>query len=353
MAYKRYLSNSDYYGIILKEMFMDTIHNREYKIPMAEQSAEAMIIENLVGNYEIEAELLKGKMIADYSKWISYPQGAFMWYEANNGYNVELTPHEVIADIQSAIRPGGGMYWDNITNCWGQYDFSIASSYSQFENYMYGKIIKHKDQYFMCLKNNGPGYNDIRVPFLPYGKQDPWELIEWNEWNTTIFELNDVVLYGDFFYRLSVTSGYDNLIPPSNHNVWVKLDDYSDTKEDYSVGDYVVYAGSPYKAVESPNKDSVAINVNVMINDPRNLNLKKHMTRIALFELSKNIAPNNISQVKVNDYEESVKWLSDCNKCKINPGIPRIKNDDGTQKADWAFANFQNPDKIYQNPWYT
>ena len=77
------------------------------------------------------------------------------------------------------------------------------------------------------------------------------------------------------------------------------------------------------------------------------------MTRIALFELSKNIAPNNISQVKVNDYEESVKWLNDCNKCKINPGIPRIKNDDGTQKADWAFANFQNPDKIYQNPWYT
>ena len=352
MTYKRYLSNSDYYGICLKEMFMDTIHSNEYKIPLAEQSAEAMIVEHLIGNYEIESELLKGKLIADYNKWIAYPQGAFMWYEASNGATTELTPHEVLEDIKSSIKPGGEMYWENLSANDPSYDFTDVDVYSQFNNYIYGHLVQYKDQFFRCIKNNGIGYDDIRVPFLTYGAQNPWTLLEYVEWTTDIFNLNDIVLYGNGLYRLTQTSGYDNLIPPNVNPVWSLLEEYDATKDDYSVGDYVLYYGYPYKANSLPNRDDIIINKNVMINDPRNLNLKKHMVRIAWFELSKNIAPNNISQTKVNDYEESVKWLSDCNKCKINPGIPRIKDVEGNSRADWAFASFQSPDTIYKNPWY-
>ena len=47
------------------------------------------------------------------------------------------------------------------------------------------------------------------------------------------------------------------------------------------------------------------------------------MTRLAIYELTKLIAPNNVSVIRVKDYEDSIKWLNDASKLKINPQIPR------------------------------
>ena len=53
---------------------------------------------------------------------------------------------------------------------------------------------------------------------------------------------------------------------------------------------------------------------NLSLHDPRNYNLKKHMVRLAVYELTKLIAPNNVSTVRMRDYEDSMKWLNDAAK---------------------------------------
>ena len=47
------------------------------------------------------------------------------------------------------------------------------------------------------------------------------------------------------------------------------------------------------------------------------------MIRLAVYELTKLIAPNNVSVVRMRDYEDSMKWLNDASKLRINPQIPR------------------------------
>lgn len=63
--------------------------------------------------------------------------------------------------------------------------------------------------------------------------------------------------------------------------------------------------------------------VNLSPHDPRNYNLKKHMVRLAIYEPTKLIAPNNVSTVRIRDYENSMKWLYDASKLRFNPQIPR------------------------------
>ena len=43
------------------------------------------------------------------------------------------------------------------------------------------------------------------------------------------------------------------------------------------------------------------------------------MIRLAVYELTKLIAPNNVSVVRMRDYEDSMKWLNDASKLRINP----------------------------------
>lgn len=47
------------------------------------------------------------------------------------------------------------------------------------------------------------------------------------------------------------------------------------------------------------------------------------MVRLAVYELTKLIAPNNVSAVRMKDYEDSMKWLNDASKLRLNPQIPR------------------------------
>lgn len=75
------------------------------------------------------------------------------------------------------------------------------------------------------------------------------------------------------------------------------------------------------------------------------------MVRLALYELSKLIAPNNVSIVRLRDYEDSMKWLSDAAKLRLNPQIPRKVDEMEKPVADWQLATFQMDYNPHLNPW--
>lgn len=75
------------------------------------------------------------------------------------------------------------------------------------------------------------------------------------------------------------------------------------------------------------------------------------MVRLALYELSKLIAPNNVSIVRLRDYEDSMKWLSDAAKLRLNPQIPRKVDEMEKPVADWQLATFQTDYNPHLNPW--
>ena len=74
--YKRFLNNNDYLGIITEEALRQLIRNKEDRIAQAEEAAETSIVEYLTDNYEVEKELMKGKLLVEYNPTITYPVGA-------------------------------------------------------------------------------------------------------------------------------------------------------------------------------------------------------------------------------------------------------------------------------------
>lgn len=77
------------------------------------------------------------------------------------------------------------------------------------------------------------------------------------------------------------------------------------------------------------------------------------MVRLAIYELTKQIAPNNVSVVRMRDYEDSMKWLMDASKLKLNPQIPCKLAEDNKPITDWQLATFQTDYDLNKNPWLT
>lgn len=119
--------------------------------------------------------------------------------------------------------------------------------------------------------------------------------------------------------------GFDNNIDPLTSDCWGAIADYDSAYNDYELSDheYVVYEGRVFYPETDVNADVPELGNNLSLHDPRNYNLKKHMVRLAVYELTKLIAPNNVSAVRMRDYEDSMKWLNDAAKLRLNPQIPR------------------------------
>ena len=115
--------------------------------------------------------------------------------------------------------------------------------------------------------------------------------------------------------------------------------------------EYVVYDGRVFYPETDVNADTPQVGQNLSLHDPRNYNLKKHMVRLAIYELTKLIAPNNVSVVRMRDYEDSMKWLNDAAKLRLNPQIPRKVDDSKKPVTDWQLATFQTDYDPYKNPW--
>ena len=180
-----------------------------------------------------------------------------------------------------------------------------------------------------------------------------WKLAEYTDWNPIEYELWNVVKFDGSYYTLMSLEGFDNNKNPLESENWGAIADYDPQYNEYELSshEYVVYDGQVYYPEIDVNSDSPVIGENLALHDPRNYNLKKHMIRLAVYELTKLIAPNNVSVVRMRDYEDSMKWLNDASKLRITPQIPRKIAEDNKPVTDWQMATFQTSYDPYKNPW--
>ncbi|MGL5690414.1 MAG: hypothetical protein ACRDD8_06270 [Bacteroidales bacterium] len=353
----RYLTKKDYLSIITETALDQVLGGDLDKFIDAEASAEISILEHLCENYEIEREFELGKSIVVPIPSISYPMGAYI--------SIDQKPHKVIQSIRGFIAPQSQAYWERIDE-----SEMTHQKYSQYSTYCLGDIVRHMNQDYVCVHNNGFGFNDIRVPGII-----GWEQVIVNEWETNVYK-NEFKSYGEpdmvaiesaeeyhlwsvvrhmgVYYTLYCMDGYNRSTEPNlAPNNWGEIAQYDPTINTYEVSnhEYVVYDDMVFFPLMDINFTTPQIGVNIIQSDPRSLNVKKHMVRISLYELLKNISPNNISVVRINDYEASMKWLRDANKLIINPQIPRKTKDTGKPVTNWQMATFQTAYDPHQNIW--
>lgn len=335
--HRRFLNNKDYLGIITEEALNQLIRNNEYRFVQAEQAAEASILDYLLENYEVEEALEVGKRILDYNKTITYPVGSYMMFDG------EIC--EVISSISGQKRPMSQMYWLMLKTQPNK-NYTV---YSQLEDYTKGDIVKYGQFYYTCLEQNGISLNDVRIPDLY-----PWEKVQTYNWEKIEYDMWEVVKYDGNFYALIDIEDYDFTQSPFESPAWGLIGKYDPEKNDYSLSEteYVVYNNEVFFPVVNPNHDIPKIGENLKICDPRNYNLKRHMVQLALYELHKLISPHNISNVRIADYESSMKWLKDASRLKINPQIKRRVDKNGDEVTDWQMSTYATNYDPEKNPWH-
>lgn len=337
--FNRFLNNADYMSQISDELFDQLIRGQQIRVEQAEEAAEASIVEYLTDNYEVEKALEVGKNLRDYNPHITYPVGVHFYHE---GKIVET-----LRSINGIKSPVLVEYWvacedldrnskDNITH------------YSQLLNYHPGDLVHFSGVVYECLEHNGFDYGDIRIPGISAWEQietSPWEPnMEYEEWAVVEWE-------GQFFTLISLED-IDLTINPMESDNWGLIGQY-DPKYTYELKDteYVEFNGAVWIPTMAPNADELKEGYNFRYHDPRNANIKKHMIKISLYELHKLISPNNVSSARITDYEATMQWLHDANRCKINPQIPRKLDEEKKPVSEIAMATFQRDYDPRKNPW--
>lgn len=338
--YRRFLRDEDYYSIITKENLAQLTRGNSERFVQAEEAAEMSIIEYLSENYEVVGELSIGKYIASYDRRITYPIGAHIEFEEKI--------YKIIRSISGYKVPSGIDYWEEHTDI--RQDLSTVKTYSQFGTYYKDNLVLYNDVLYKCIHENGYEFGEIRIPMV-----SGWLAADFTDWLPIEYQLWEVVKYEDAFYTLLFLEGFDNNINPFESDCWGAIADYDYNYNSYELSEheYIVWKGRVFYPETDVNADIPQIGINLTLHDPRNYNLKKHMLRLAIYELTKLIAPNNVSVVRLRDYEDSMKWLSDASKLKLNPQIPRRIDEEKKPVTDWQLATFQSDYDPYKNPWLT
>lgn len=335
--FQRFLNNNDYISIVTEEALKQLIRGNEERLAQAEEAAEQSVIEYLTDNYEIEKALEVGKNLRAYDEQITYPAGCYFYHNGK---------------IYRAIRPMAGRkapmfapYWEEAT---GYVDGSSAAPYSQLKDYCPGDIVSVGGKLYLCLAYNGYSYHDIRFPGI-----DGWKETETHQWYANFeYALWDVVKHDGKFYTLCFTEGIDLTASPDISDNWGLIGEYAtDYEYEFSGHEYIVYKGRVFYPTMNVNPDKPEEGYNITPDDPRNANLKKHILRLAVYELFKLISPNNISSARITDYETSITWLRDASRLKINPQIPRKLGEDRKEVTEYAIATFARDYDPNKNPW--
>lgn len=367
--YQRFLNNNDYLSIMTKEAVSQLIRGNEDRYADAEEAAESYILDYLSENYEIERVLAQGKNLEQYSRQVTYPAGSHFYYD---GKVMEAT--RVINGLKA---PSDHLYWMECEDALP--DAGQVSRYSQRVSYAPGDIVEFNTVFYRCLDYNGPDYDDIRIPGVT-----AWEEVEdIKDWEPNLpCEEWTVVRFADRFYALidrpeliekpadndgandeddGAPSDEPELVDPMDwtknpeeSDNWGLIGDYDPEYNEYELSDteYVVKDGKVYYPVMNPNPDTLKEGFNIKRNDPRHPNIKKHMLRLAVFELHKLISPNNVSSARITDFETSIGWLKDAGKMRINPNLPRRIAPDNKPVSEFAVATFMRDYDPYKNPWH-
>ncbi len=338
--YRRFLNDNDYLSIITAEALSQITRGNTERMIQAEESAEMSIVEYLSENYEVEKELWKGKYIAEYDRRISFPVGVHFYHD---GQICEVTRH-----ISGYKAPAMVAYWEESSD--PNIIVENVALYSQFKTYYPGDLVAYNGVCYVCLAENGYDFGNIRLPLVSGWLEvlpEQWQPVHNAQW--------DVVAFNGLFFTLTDIDGYDEIITPDVSPNWGEIADYDPEYNAYELSphEYVVCGGRVWRPETDVNSDTPQSGINIVARDPRNYNLKKHMVRLAVYELTKLIAPNNVSTARVKDHEDSMKWLYDASKLRINPQIPRKVADDKKAVMDWQLATFQADYNPWNNPWLT
>ena len=335
--YYRFLNKADYYGIITEKALEQLTRGSEDCLAQAEEAAEFSVLEYLSENYEVEKALAVGKNIREYNRQITYPAGVYFYREGKIW--------ETLRTVNGFKCPLNKVYWEECVNL----PDKEVPGYSQLLNYAPGDIVSFANAYYQCVEYNGLNFGMIRIPGVI-----GWEVVPVSLWEGNVSYAEwDVASWGGKFYALLTTEGIDLTVNPALSDNWGLIGDYDPNYNGYAFSEreYVVYEGNVFVPSMEVNSDEVVEGYNVKQSDPRNANLKKHILRLALYELHKLISPNNVSQVRVMDYQASLQWLRDASKLRINPQIPRKLDRDNKPVTDWQIATYQRSYDPYQNPW--
>lgn len=377
MAYNRFLTNRDYCSIATEEHMRQIIRDVPDRIPQAEQRAEMQILEYLDQYYEIEKILAVGKNIREYNVGVSYP--GQVWIRKDEEIYKTLTC------INGYKKPTKTEYWRQVVDFIDPRLIEHARKYSQLRMFSKGEVVRFGTEYWQCLVPHGYEAGEIHLPGVKAWREA--EIIPWEpnlEW-----EKNQVCSYNEQFYQFldepeldeSSESNPDDriasvnednsdsekepttpnppveepVLTPEEDDRWGLIGEYSEELEyDYSENarDYVVAEGTVFYPVLNPNPDKLVEGVNITRDDPRNANIVAHMSRIALYHLHSIISPTNISETRRWAYEDSIQWLYNASKFKINPQLPRKREHDSCMpKVDWACATFQRDYDPNENAW--
>jgi hypothetical protein len=334
----RFLNDSDYLSIITQEALDQLIRGRDVRKKQAEDNAEVSIVEYLVEGYKIKEELNVGKSIGEYDYKITYPAGAHFYYNDK---------------ICMATRTITGRVLPELSPCWKEYldDYTkiVYDEYSQLQSYMPGQYVSFNSIVYECVDYNGANYGSVKVPGI-----SGWAEKETKPWEPNVGnKVWDVVSYNGKYYALLNTENIDLTVNPLNSDNWGLIGDYDKTINTYefSSTEYVVYKDKVFYPTMDVNSDTLEEEYNFVEHDPRNQNIKKHMTQMALYELHKLISPNNVSSVRITDYNASLTWLQNAARMRLNPGIPRKVDDEEKPIAEYAMATFARDYDPYKNAW--
>lgn len=337
--YKRFLNNADYLGIVTEEALGQLIREKEIRLAQAEEAAEESVLEYLTENYLVEEALAVGKDLLPYNRQITYPVGAHFYIDGKI--------YKAIRTINGYTPPAGLDYWMDYHEFVP--DDNAIPFYTQRGSYMPGDIVKFANQYFQCLEFNGLEYNNVRVPGV-----NAWAKVDYTPWMANYeYRLWDVVSYEGKYYTLIAEQDVDWSKDPFESENWGLIGAYDPSLNNYELlaTEYVEYEGEVYCPVMNPNADDLKEQYNIIQDDPRNPNLKKHILRLAVYELHKLISPNNVSSARITDYETSIMWLRDASRLKINPQIPRRLGPDKRPVTDFAVATYMREYDPNKNPW--
>ena len=335
--YKRYLNNGDYIGLLTEDHLDQLIRGDERRLAEAEEAAEISMLEYLTESYEIEKVLQAGKNIFAYNPQVTYPAGTFFYFSDK---------------IVKALRTINGCKRPSTYDFWAEYDGLIPEgtpAFSQLGTYGPGDLVSFANTFYVCVGYNGADFSNIRVPGVM-----GWEAVKHTLWMPNYeYDLWEVVEFNKQFYTIMTREGLDLTENPEISDCWGLIGDYTEDYEyDFVWYEYVVYNGEVFSPIMNVNADAVHEGVNVKAEDPRHSNVKKHLLRLAVYELFKLISPNNVSKMRMLDYETSMQWLRDAARMRINPQLPRRVDENNDPVCEWQLGSFSASYDPNGNMWH-
>lgn len=413
MAYTRFLTNNDYCSIATEEHMKMIERDMPERIPQAEQRAEMNFLEYLDQYYDIRRVLAIGKNIREYNEAVSYPCGVWIKLDEKiyktlaiiNGVKAPTKNvywEQVVDYIDPILVEKARKYSQLRMYAKGEivifgteyWRCLIPHGYDAGDIHMPGVItwkeadITAWEPNMEWAKDQVCSYNDKFYQFIGKDETDTGGGGNTEggdngstDTNTgTGTDNNSGTEGGDKTETSDETipdgttdNGTDGsgdgkgeestggditptpVLTPEEDEEWGLIADY-DKEYNYNFDedtkDYVVAEGTVFYPVMNPNADKPEIGVNITADDPRHPAVVAHMARISLYYLHQIISPTNISETRRWAYEDSMKWLSDASRFKINPQLPRRKDcETGEDKVDWALETFQKSYNPFENPW--